>query len=64
MSKRTRRTTSRGKPTTAVDSSGKKLSKEEQFKLEYAYVFRDLRTIFILAALMFALLIALNLILR
>ena len=34
----------------------------EQFRQEYAYVLKDLRTIFILAAIMFALLIAINLI--
>lgn len=34
------------------------------FEEEYAYVFRDLRRVFLLAAIMFALLIALNLGLR
>lgn len=42
----------------------KKLSATEQFQQEYAYVLRDLRLVFILAGIMFALLIALNLILR
>ncbi|MEM7335371.1 MAG: hypothetical protein AAF490_25055 [Chloroflexota bacterium] len=46
---------------TAVE---KKLSKDEQFRLEYAYVLKDLRTVFILAGIMFALLIALNIFLR
>jgi hypothetical protein len=65
MAKSRKRTpVSRGKPTTAVDSDGKKMSKEDQFRLEYAYVLRDLRTIFILAGAMFVLLIALNLIIR
>lgn len=41
-----------------------KLSATEQFQLEYAYVLRDLRLVFILAGAMFALLIILNLILR
>ena len=36
----------------------------EKFRLEYAYVIKDLRTIFILASIMFALLIALNLFLN
>lgn len=38
-----------------------KLSAEEQFRQEYAYVLRDLRWVFVLAGIMFALLIALNL---
>lgn len=38
-----------------------KLSTEEQLKQEYAYVLRDLRWVFVLAGIMFALLIALNL---
>jgi hypothetical protein len=37
---------------------------EEELQEEYAYVLRDLRRIFILAVLMFALLIALNFALR
>lgn len=40
------------------------LSSTDQFKLEYAYVVKDLRRVLILAALMFALLIALNLLLQ
>jgi len=36
----------------------------EKFRFEYAYVIKDLRTIFILAGIMFTLLIALNLYLR
>lgn len=39
-------------------------SKEEQLAEEYAYVMRDLRRVAVLAALMFAALIALNLLLR
>lgn len=41
-----------------------KLNPEEQFRQEYAYVLKDLRQVLILAVLMFALLIALNLFLR
>lgn len=41
-----------------------KLSAEEQFRQEYAYVLKDLRQVLILAVAMFALLIALNLFLR
>ena len=37
---------------------------EEELREEYAYVIKDLRWIFILAALMFTLLIMLNLVLR
>ena len=40
------------------------LSATEQFRLEYAYVVKDLRRVLILAAFMFALLIAVNLLLR
>jgi hypothetical protein len=36
---------------------------EDEFKKEYAYVLKDLRRVFILAAAMFLLLIVLNLIL-
>ena len=62
-------------PTQNVVSSEKKIGRAkkntggikrrvsvEQFRQEYAYVLKDLRTIFILAAIMFALLIAINLI--
>jgi hypothetical protein len=40
------------------------VSAEEQFRQEYAYVLKDLRWVFTLAGIMFALLIVLNLILR
>lgn len=43
---------------------GKKQSSAEQFRLEYAYVVRDLRRVILLALAMFALLIALNLIIQ
>ncbi len=41
-----------------------KLNPEEQFRQEYAYVLKDLRQVLVLAVVMFALLIALNLFLR
>ena len=41
-----------------------KLNPEEQFRQEYAYVMKDLRQVLLLALVMFALLIALNLFLR
>lgn len=40
------------------------ISSEQQFQMDYAYVIKDLRRIFILAGIMFALLIILNLVLR
>jgi hypothetical protein len=40
------------------------LSSEEEFRQEYAYVIRDLRHIFLLAGVMFALLILTNLLLQ
>jgi len=46
------------------ETTEQQLSSTEQFRLEYAYVVKDLRRVLILAALMFALLIALNLLLR
>lgn len=39
-------------------------STAEQFQSEYAYVLKDLRLVFILAAIMFALLIVLNIVLQ
>ena len=45
-------------------SVGKQLSSTEQFHLEYAYVVKDLRRVLILAAIMFALLIAINLLVQ
>lgn len=41
-----------------------KLNPEEQFRQEYAYVLKDLRQVLILAVVMFALLILVNVILR
>jgi hypothetical protein len=49
---------------TSETTTGPQLSSAEQFRLDYAYVVKDLRRVLILAALMFALLIALNLVLR
>lgn len=40
------------------------LSTEQQFQMEYSYVIKDLRRVFILAGIMFTLLIALNLLLQ
>ena len=66
MSKKVRRTRkpapTRGTITEKFAEPPKKQT--EDFQVEYAYVLKDLRTIFILAALMFILLIALNLILQ
>lgn len=66
MSKKVRRTR---KPSPSRGSSGERYveppqKQEEDFQVEYAYVLKDLRTVFILAGAMFVLLIALNLILR
>lgn len=47
-----------------MEGANRKLSTTEQFQQEYAYVIRDLRTVFILAAVMFALLIILNIVLQ
>lgn len=41
-----------------------KLNPEDQFRQEYAYVLKDLRQVLILAVVMFALLIILNVVLR
>ena len=66
MSKKVRRTR---KPSPSRGSSGERFveppkKQEEDFQVEYAYVLKDLRTVFILAGAMFVLLIALNLILQ
>lgn len=37
---------------------------EQQFQMEYAYVIKDLRRVFILAGIMFTLLIILNIVLQ
>jgi hypothetical protein len=57
-----KRTTSESTATTIEEQSPtKSLTAQEEFEAEYAYVLKDLRWVFILAAIMFALLIALNL---
>ena len=66
MSKKVRRTR---KPTPSRGTSGEKFveppqKQSDDFQVEYAYVLKDLRTVFILAGLMFILLIALNLVLQ
>lgn len=64
MAKRVRRPRRRSDTTTTVAEEStptKSLSAQEEFEAEYAYVLKDLRWVFILAAIMFALLIALNL---
>jgi len=45
-------------------SAGPQLSSTEQFRLDYSYVVKDLRRVLVLAAIMFALLIALNLLVQ
>lgn len=53
------------KTTPAAETSTEpQLSSTEQFRQEYAYVVKDLRRVLILAVIMFALLIALNLLLQ
>jgi hypothetical protein len=51
-------------PVVEETPAGKFLSTGDQFRQEYAYVTRDLRHVFVIALAMFALLIALNLILQ
>jgi hypothetical protein len=65
--KKPRKTAVSKKSNSTINTNGnieKKKTAEDRFRLEYAYVLRDLRTVFILAGVMFALLIALNLILQ
>lgn len=57
MAKKVRRVR---RPRTSTATSH--ITDEEELREEYAYVLRDLRRVFILAGVMFALLIALNLI--
>lgn len=57
-----KRTTIESSVTTAEEQTpAKSLTAQEEFEAEYAYVLKDLRWVFILAAIMFVLLIALNL---
>lgn len=60
---RKRRVTSDSSAVAEDQTPAKSLTAQEEFEAEYAYVLKDLRWVFILAAIMFALLIALNLIL-
>jgi hypothetical protein len=52
------------KQAAAAAMAERKQESAEQFEREYAYVVRDLQHIFVLAAIMFILLIVLNLLLR
>jgi hypothetical protein len=66
MSKKVRRTR---KPAPVRGTSSEKFVEPPQkpaddFQVEYAYVLKDLRTVFIIAGFMFILLIALNLFLQ
>jgi len=68
MAKRVRRPRKRRVESNLITAAeektpAKSMSVQEEFEAEYAYVLKDLRWVFILAAIMFALLIALNLIL-
>ncbi len=56
--------TTKPEVTKSDDAKPAPLSSEQQFQMEYAYVIRDLRQVFIIAGIMFALLIILNLVLR
>jgi hypothetical protein len=66
--RRTRRTTTRREGDLSSRSAGTgtsspSLTAQEEFEAEYSYVLKDLRWVFILAAIMFTLLIVLNLVL-
>ena len=65
MSKKVRRTR---KPSSGVATSKKFVEPPQKvvkdFQVEYAYVLKDLRRVFILAGIMFVLLIAINLVLQ
>jgi hypothetical protein len=63
MAKKVRRVRST-KPVSKTPPDTPKLSAEEQFRQEYAYVLKDLRQVLVLAVAMFALLIVLNLVLQ
>lgn len=69
MAKRVRRPRKRsvegGLVTAAAEEKtpSKSMTAQEEFEAEYGYVLKDLRWVFILAAIMLALLIVLNLIL-
>ena len=63
MAKKVRR--ARSAPTEnenkADDVNNEPLTEEDEFRREYAYVLKDLRRMFILAAIMFLILIGVNL---
>jgi hypothetical protein len=69
MAKRVRRPKKRRIDSSSVTAGGEErtpsrsVTAQEEFEAEYAYVLKDLRWVFILAAIMFALLIILNLVL-
>ena len=60
MAKKVRR--ARRSQSSPAKSSEPTLTAEQQFKLDYAYVIKDLRHVFLLAGIMFLLLIVLNLV--
>ncbi|MCP4422994.1 MAG: hypothetical protein GY803_00735 [Chloroflexi bacterium] len=63
--KKARAAVPNGKQSDAAKTTLKtRLNPAEQFRQEYAYVLKDLRQVLILAVIMFALLIALNLFLQ
>jgi|GEM_PF-4465365 len=62
VSKPTTTTTVTAAPETAEPA--RTISTAEQFQSEYAYVLKDLRLVFLLAAIMFLLLIVLNIVLQ
>ena len=69
MSKKVRRTPKSAVSPTIRQRSNEKFAEPpkkqvEDFQVEYAYVLKDLRRVFVLAGIMFVLLIALNLVLQ
>ncbi|MCA9962490.1 MAG: hypothetical protein R3E31_17095 [Chloroflexota bacterium] len=68
MAKKVRRVrpaaTSGGQSKTKTGVEQPQLTSEQQFQQEYAYVIKDLRQVFLLAGVMFVLLIVLNLLLQ
>lgn len=61
--RRVRRVRRKDKNKELVEQPKPEITAEEELSEEYAYVIKDLRRVFILATLLFALLIALNLLL-
>lgn len=64
MAKKVRRVRRRSTPGGEAAANNPPLSKEEEFRQEYAYVLKDLRLVFIIAGVMFLLLFTLNFLLR